>query len=134
MIEVVIDTNVVISGMGWSGYPKKIIDAWIEENFIVKATKDIIKEYQVTCFLLAKKYPSVMFEEVLNKLLLKIYLCEPVKMISPLSRDPDDDKFIACTLNTKSKIIISGDRDLLDIPVNNSFTVLKPNEFCKKYL
>ena len=39
----------------------------------------------------------------------------PVKLESPVSVDPDDDKFIATALAAKCSLIVSGDKDLLDI-------------------
>ncbi len=134
MLEVVIDTNVLVSGIGWSGSPQMIIDAWKSDKIIVKATESIIEEYQIIASLFSKKYKNTEFESTLNDLLLKIYLCKPAKLTKSISRDPDDDKFIACALNTKSKIIISGDADLLDIPANNNFFVMKPRDFCDTYL
>lgn len=134
MIDLVIDTNIVISAIGWSGAPKLIIDAWASGKIIVMVSEDIIREYQITIALIAKKYPEIEFEDVLNDLLLKIHLCEPVKFSEAISRDPDDDKFIACVLSTKSKIIVSGDADLLDIPINNNFFVMKAKDFYDAYL
>ncbi|EDP45880.1 nucleic acid-binding protein [Rickettsiella grylli] len=55
-------------------------------------------------------------------------------MKTPVSRDPDDDKFIAVALAANCRIIISGDNDLLSITGYKDIEIINPNEFWKKYL
>ena len=52
----------------------------------------------------------------------------------PVSVDPDDDKFIACALAADTKLIVSGDRHLLDIDGYQDIRVLKPRRFVNIYL
>jgi len=50
-----------------------------------------------------------------------------------LCRDPEDNMVLECCLAAKAKLLITGDRDLLDIeklPFN--LTILTPQEFIKK--
>ncbi len=49
-----------------------------------------------------------------------------------ISRDPDDDKFIACALTAKVKFIISGDQDLLSVTGYQGIHIIKPNIFVKQ--
>ena len=53
---VVIDTNVLISGIGWVGAPRKIIDAWIDDKLTVVATPEIVEEYKRVSAIFSKKY------------------------------------------------------------------------------
>ncbi|OGV30115.1 MAG: putative toxin-antitoxin system toxin component, PIN family [Legionellales bacterium RIFCSPHIGHO2_12_FULL_35_11] len=55
-------------------------------------------------------------------------------MKEPVSRDADDDKFIATALAAKCKLIVSGDKDLLTVDGCFSIELIKPNEFVNKYL
>ncbi len=50
-----------------------------------------------------------------------------------LCRDPEDDMVLECCLTAKAKILITGDRDLLDIE-NLTFrlTILSPQEFMNR--
>lgn len=43
------------------------------------------------------------------------HLARPRPLIARLSRDPDDDHVIACALAANASLIVSGDRDLLDL-------------------
>ena len=58
----------------------------------------------------------------------------PVILKEPVSRDADDDKFIATALAAKCKLIVSGDKDLLTVDGCFSIELIKPNEFVNKYL
>lgn len=42
-------------------------------------------------------------------------IVEPQPLPAPASRDPDDDHVLACALAAKGEIIVSGDKDLLDL-------------------
>lgn len=58
----------------------------------------------------------------------------PAMLKEPVSRDPDDDKFIATALAAKCKLIVSGDKDLLTIDGYFGIEIIKPNEFVNKYI
>jgi predicted nucleic acid-binding protein len=49
-------------------------------------------------------------------------------------RDPDDDKFLACAIAGKTKIVVSGDKDLLATSGYAGITVLTPRGFVDRYL
>jgi len=50
-----------------------------------------------------------------------------------LCRDPEDNMVLECCLTAKAKLLITGDRDLIDIK-NLPFhlTILTPQEFIEK--
>ena len=45
-------------------------------------------------------------------------------MITLIERDPDDDHVIACAIAANARLIVSGDRDLLDIGVYRGIPML----------
>jgi putative PIN family toxin of toxin-antitoxin system len=46
LIRVVVDTNVFISGIFWSGTPMKVLEAWIDGKFKLIISHDILVEYE----------------------------------------------------------------------------------------
>lgn len=44
-MKIVIDTNVVISGVFFGGFPKKILSSIVEKKMTACATVEIINEY-----------------------------------------------------------------------------------------
>jgi len=53
---------------------------------------------------------------------------------APVCDDPDDDKFLACALASKTGVIISGDRHPLEVSGYRGITIMKPREFADHYL
>ena len=52
----------------------------------------------------------------------------------PVSEDPDDDKFLACALASNTRIIVSGDSDLLKVTGYADIRVLTPKVFITEFL
>ena len=49
-------------------------------------------------------------------------------------KDPDDDKFINCAIDSKSLYIVSGDNDLLVLGEYNNIKIITATQFCETYL
>mgnify|MGYP000614924767 CR=1 FL=1 len=130
-MKIVLDTNVFMSGIFWQGTPSKVLTLWQEEKIIVCMTPEILDEYKRVGDSLAKKYPGVNIDPFLELLTIYGEFYSDISLSQPISRDPDDDKFIACALSAKAKIIVSGDKDLLDIKCYASIDILTPKEFLK---
>ena len=46
-----------------------------------------------------------------------------------ISRDPSDDKFIFCAMNSGADLLVTGDRDLTTLPAEYSFKIVSPRQF-----
>ena len=128
-MKIVLDTNVLASGIFWSRLPAKILLLWHEQNFSVCITPEIFKEYTRIIHTLTKKYPSIDGHYFLEFIALYAKIFPDIKLQHPISRDPDDDKFIACALNANANIIVSGDKDLLDIKNYKDIEIMTPKNF-----
>jgi len=134
MIRAIIDTNVLMSGIFWSGTPAKILDAWQKEKIKMIISPDILDEYTRVSQILAIKYPGIDIDPIIELVTVFSELYIPKQLLSPISRDPDDDKFIALAIAANCKIIVTGDGDLLDIDANIGIECIKPGNFINKYL
>ena len=54
---------------------------------------------------------------------------ELTEAIPPISRDPDDDRIIACAVVGRADVIVSGDKDLLALERVERMLVLTAAEF-----
>jgi len=133
-MKVVIDTNVFVAGIFWSGPPYVILQAWQEKKIQVVITKDILDEYHRVAELLQKQYPLINLTPIIEWVTTYSETCHPVSLSKPISADPDDDKFIACAIAAKTNIIISGDKHLLDVSGALGIEVIKPRTFVDRYL
>ena len=71
---------------------------------------------------------------MLDLITIESDLYVPIKLQTSVCRDPDDDKFIEVALASGCKIIVSGDKDLLDINGIFGIKVIKPADFVHNYL
>ena len=133
-MKVVLDTNVLISGIYFGGLPGKILQAWGARQFQLMVSTEILQEYLHVAERLADSYPGVEYEGVLGLIVQNAELVQTSDLPEPVSEDPDDDKFLACALAGDSTTIVSGDSDLLNVSGYRGIKVLTPKVFVAKCL
>jgi predicted nucleic acid-binding protein len=55
---VVIDTNVLVSGIFWKGKPYQVIESWEQGAFKLLASPEILEEYRRVLEDLSKRHPG----------------------------------------------------------------------------
>ena len=127
--KVVIDTNVFVSGIFFSGPPSRILKAWQADRIQIAASEDIITEYKRVIDTLSVKFEGINVDPILELLLIEAELVPSYSFEEPVCEDPDDDKFLACAIAAKSKYIISGDKHLLNIGSYINTSIVTPRYF-----
>ena len=54
-MKIVLDTNVMISGIFWTGVPSAILSHWIKDQFELLLSDEIYDEYKRTLFRISKR-------------------------------------------------------------------------------
>ena len=132
-MNIVVDTNVVISGLFFGGYPRKVIESVVNNEFSAYASKPIIDEYLEIVDEMINNKGGGLNKNILMPFINKLNIINPSTTIT-ICRDKDDDKFIECAVDSKSQYIISGDRDLLDIKNFKHLSIITASEFCNRFL
>ena len=130
----VLDTNVFISGVFFTGPPFRILRAWRDGLEQLVISPEILHEYQRVGEALAKQFPAIDLRPMIDLVTVSAKLFPDVKLGDPVCDDPDDDKFIACALASKSKLIVSGDKHLLKVSGFRGVRILRPRDFVDTYL
>ena len=134
-MRIVLDTNVLASGLFFTGIPHKILKGIKQGKCRTVVTQDIVDEYKKALGKLADRFPNVVNANAqLELIVLSSDICQPQKLVEPVCADPDDDKFLACAIASKTKIIVSGDKHLLDVSGYKGIDVLTPRRFSEKYI
>ena len=133
-MKVVLDTNVLISGIYFGGIPGKILEAWGARRFQLLVSTEILQEYLNVAERLADRYAGVEYESILGLIIQNAELVQPSDLPEPVSTDPDDDKFLACALAGESTTIVSGDSDLINVSGYCGIKVLTPKTFVSECL
>ena len=133
-MRIVLDTNVLISGIYFSGLPGKILQAWRSHKLQLAISTEILEEYLNVAERLATQYVNVEYEGILGLIVQNTELVQSTDLPEPVSEDPDDDKFLACALASNTRIIVSGDNDLLKVSGYANIRVLTPKAFVSGFL
>lgn len=132
-MRIVVDTNVLISGVFFGGFPRKILESIVEETLTACATAEIIDEYQEIIQEMIDRKQGHINRRLLTPLVQVLKIVEPQTFVE-LSRDPDDDKFLGCAKDANAMYIVSGDRDLLVLQEFEGIEIVTAKEFCERYL
>lgn len=133
-MRIVLDTNVFISGIFFSGPPSKILNAWKNKKFQIMLSQEILKEYQRVAVSLADKFTTIDILPIIELVIIHGQFIDTKGFEVSACDDPDDNKFIECAIASSNKIIVSGDKHLLKVSGFQGITVLKPREFVDSYL
>jgi len=133
-LRIVVDTNVLVSGAFFGGGPFRILMACIEGTFQLVLSPDILREYRRAGRVFSGRRANSAFDKFLGHLVAQALIVDAPGLNKPISRDPHDDKFIACAVAGGVDVIVSGDKDLLDIPSRLVPPVMKPRAFIDRYM
>lgn len=133
-MRLVLDTNVFISGVFFSGPPHVILQAWRDRRLDLVLSPAILEEYREVGERLGRQFPGVELSPLLNLLLAEGRLCRPRRLPMQVCQDPDDDKFLACALAGGCKLIVSGDKHLVRVSGYRGIVVTRPRRFVDEYL
>jgi len=131
--RVVLDTNILISGIGWSGSPKDVIEAFLKGEFILLISESLLNELER--ILNYKKFyfiPGYLKESLIRNLLKAAEFVKTKKKLDIIKEDPEDNKVLECALFGKADYIVTGDKHLLKLCKFNNIKILTPIEFLKE--
>jgi len=133
VIPVVLDTNVLVSGLLFGGTPGRLVDLWKAGRIRPVMSKKMVDE-----LLLVLAYPKFQLTEEDIHYLLYVEVLPYVQMAKVrsgtvlISPDPSDDMFLRAAVAAGAKYIISGDRHLLQLKSYKRIPILSPAEFLSR--
>ncbi len=134
MLRAVLDANVFVSAaIHPGGPPGRIIERFLRNNtFTLVLSPGIIEEVlRALTYPKVRRYvrrdldPALWFEDlvVLAELVLGTY------QVSDVSKDPDDDKYLAAAVEGRASFVVTGDPHLLAVGQHDGVRVLSPRAF-----
>ena len=135
-MRVVVDTNVAVSGLLWPGPPNQILkwarDGILEIVACEETTAELRRVLQYKRF--AQRFSMLetneaeVFAYFLN---LVFFVPTPVRIPQEIVEDPFDNFFLAMASHNNARLIISGDRHLLDLREYQRIQIVTPSEACQ---
>lgn len=127
--KIIIDTNNLISALGWEGKSKKLIRRAINKEFDL-----FISVKQIAELKRVMNYPKFSFTEEQKKKFLEILfeianIVETKIKVDVVKEDPDDNILLECAVEVNTDYIISGDEHLRKLKKFRGIRIVSVGEF-----
>lgn len=129
-MRVVLDTNILVSGLLFGGLPKLIIDTSLNRGFTAVSSITLIKELQLVLAKPKFKLDDFLIEALTTPYLEVVEIVNPKIKIEAIERCPADNRVLECAVCGKCNYIVTGDRrDLLSINSYEGIPIVSPKVF-----
>jgi putative PIN family toxin of toxin-antitoxin system len=131
-MRLVLDTNVVASGLLWDGRPARLIDAARNGEFELFTSRMLLAE--LTRILRRVKFSKAIAAAGISLDDLVLGYAELAMLVTPASilptvrADPDDNHVLACALAAEADLIVSGDAHLLNLKAFHRIPIITAAE------
>lgn len=127
-IGVVLDTNVVVSALGFGGPPLEALLRSLEDDVRLLASEETLGELERVMTYDHLPFTSADRVQLLSILSREADLVEPDATLAVV-RDSDDDKFLELALEGRADYVVSGDQDLQSLESFDGVEIVSPDEF-----
>jgi uncharacterized protein len=133
-VIIVADTNVVISAAFWpKSEDRRCFVLMARRKCRLAVTEVILHEYRALAVRIGRREcpdrdPTAFLDWIESTALL----VEPAPLGKQRSRDAKDDPFLACALASRAELIVTKDKDLLELGKPFGVTVLTPRELYRR--
>jgi len=135
MLRVVIDTNVIISGiLSRKGAPAELLNAWRDRRFLLLCSSAVVNEVRAVMQdpLICHKYQLSNDEIEQTITLLEhavLLVAGDADVAGSVPEDPNDEMFLACALDGQADVIVGGDHHLLDLGTFRDIPIITARQF-----
>jgi putative PIN family toxin of toxin-antitoxin system len=138
MLRVVLDTNVLLSGIAYpASIPRKILAAWRNGSVDVLLSAYILDELRTVLPRLRHRHglTAAEIDDLVDALSIQAEIIDPLPAEEPRLHDAADelvlDTLLAALHVSKSDYLITGDKDLL--AVADRYPILTPAQFWSRH-
>jgi len=131
LISAVVDTNVLVSDLGWArSPPAKVVEAMLAGRFLLVSSPSLLAELDAVLRYpkLAPVFPQP--EAVVDLVGEIAVLVEPRRRLDVL-QDEADNRVLEAAAEATADFIVTGDRGLLDLERYGTTVVVTPRSFLK---
>ena len=132
-MHVVLDTNVLVSGLAYpGGAPGRIVAAWRQGGLEVTLSRYILDELvRVLPRLPRVRMTSAEIRDLADSFMFLSNVVEPQGSDDTTLRDPADQPVLRTLLTARADYLITGDKDLLALA--GQYPILTPAQFWARH-
>ena len=133
MKRVVVDTNISISALFWSGLPRKVMDLARVGRIVLLTSREI--EAELVRVLAYGRFglPPAEIIPIVNDLRRLAVTIETRSRFNAIVDDPTDNIFLDCAVDGNADMIVSGDRHLLSLGMIEGIPIMRARDFLTEW-
>ena len=126
-VKVILDTNIIISGVGFGGKPRRILHLILDDKIKAITSPVLLAELEDV---ITKKFQKLAynFELISRQIKRRLTIVKPRKSIFVV-KDDDDNRVLEAAVEGSCQYIITGDKDLLGLVSFRGIKILTADEF-----
>lgn len=121
-LRLVLDTNVVVSGLLWGGHSRRLLELALENTIALCSSPVLVDELDQTLQYakLAKRITALGTtpQALVAHYSAMVTLAAPQQVPRVIAQDADDDHVLACAVEARVHLIVSGDQHLHNLGGN----------------
>lgn len=131
-MKVVLDTNVLISGIFWKSNEARVLKKCQMETLQNCISKEILNEFIRVISYPKFGHPENEIDAATNMIIKFSTFFKPRRRVQIIKKDPTDNKFLECAYEAGAKYIISGDEHLIALGTFEDVQILNAKTFLSK--
>ena len=134
MSKVVVDTNILISGLIATGPSHILLSLWRNKQFILITSHPLMNELitALTRPKITRRISAIDAKDFVKLLAEKAVMTTPDIKIDEC-RDSKDNKVLECAVAGKADSIVTGDEDLLVLNPFRNVEIIRVRDFIKRF-
>jgi len=133
MLNLVLDTNVLISAIVFGGKPREILEFIIEGRLRLSISEYILDKMKSVLSRKKFGFSLSVIHHIIHEILAIAEYVEPRKTVSLIKNDVADNNILACALEAQANFIITGDQHLLELELFEDTRIRTPAGFLNDF-
>jgi uncharacterized protein len=130
-MRVVLDTNVILSGILFGGKPRQILSAVVAGTLKMIISEAIVSELKGVLQRPKFGLTSQIVESIVAELSSVAEWVVPKNHVEIIKNDVSDNDVLDCALEGKADYIVSGDEHLLKLERCGKISIVNPDSFLR---
>ncbi len=128
-MRVVLDTNVLVSTALPGSRLQSLVDAWQHRRCRLLLSREIFDEYLRVLTYPKFRLTSADIKRILERELLPYAeMVNVTTQVEAIVEDPADNKFLACAVDGRADVLVSGDHHLLELKAFHETAIISPRQ------
>ncbi len=130
-MKVVLDTNIFVSGIFWTGSSYNVLNSWKEGKFTLVSSLSTLSEIVEVLSDFKIRLPDETIKEIVDLIVRNSEIVEPKEKIDIIKDDPSDNIFVETAVAGNADYVVSQDKHLLKLKEFRKIRIMTPVEFNK---